>query len=122
MTAACTNLLAMTSGDPTTGATRETGVAASDQGQQWSTVSNPTRRPWLRTTITAGVTASLFLVCLLVLLGILPVYLLVRGTLAATASARSSIETGRLDGGGPLEPAGASLDGEPRRLALTAHP
>lgn len=71
MTAACTNLLAMTSGDPTTGTTSETGVAASNQGQQWSTVSNPTSRPWLRTTITAGVTASLFLICLLVLLGIL---------------------------------------------------
>ena len=67
-------------------------------------------------------TAAAPYAALLVLLGILPVYLLVRGTLAATASARSSIETGRLDGGGPLEPAGASLDGEPRRLALTAHP
>ncbi len=67
-------------------------------------------------------TAAAPYAALLVLLGILPVYLLVRGTLAATASARSSVDTGRLDGGGPLEPAGASLDGEPRRLALTAHP
>ncbi|OFE18960.1 hypothetical protein BA895_02060 [Humibacillus sp. DSM 29435] len=66
-------------------------------------------------------TAAAPYAALLVLLGILPVYLLVRGTLAATTSAPASVETGRLDGGGPRKPAGASLDGEPRRLALTTH-
>src|SRR6476469_7541754 len=58
----------MTSGDVTT-----PGPGASPGGptQQWSSVRNPTRRPMLRTALTIGVAASLFLVCLLILLGIL---------------------------------------------------
>src|SRR6478736_2236922 len=58
----------MTSGDVTT-----PGPGASPGGptQQWSSVRNPTRRPMLRTALTIGVAASLFLVCLLILLVIL---------------------------------------------------
>ncbi|MEP7330509.1 MAG: ABC transporter permease subunit [Terracoccus sp.] len=66
-------------------------------------------------------TAAAPYAALLVLLGIVPVYLLVRNTLAATASAGSGAKTGQLDGAGPHDPAGASLDGEPRRLAFTTH-
>ena len=58
----------MTSGDVTT---QHSGDAPGGQVQQWSPVRNPTRRPLLRTALTIGVSASLFLVCLLVLLGIL---------------------------------------------------
>src|SRR6476469_5666088 len=58
----------MTSGDVTT-----PGPGASPGGptQQWSSVRNPTRRPVLRTALTIGVAASVFLICLLILLGIL---------------------------------------------------
>jgi RsiW-degrading membrane proteinase PrsW (M82 family) len=38
--------------------------------QQWSPAPNPTRRPLLRTAITIGVVASLFLACLLLLVSI----------------------------------------------------
>src|SRR5688572_22423032 len=58
----------MTSGDVTT---QHPGNAPGGQVQQWSPARNPTRRPMLRTALTIGVSASLFLVCLLVLLGIL---------------------------------------------------
>jgi RsiW-degrading membrane proteinase PrsW (M82 family) len=58
----------MTSGDVTT---QEPGGSAGGQPPQWSPARNPTRRPILRTALTIGVAASLFLVCLLVLLGIL---------------------------------------------------
>lgn len=59
----------MARGDVTTS---EPGAVATDRGGHgWSTVPNPTRRPMLRTLLTIGVVASLFLVCLLVLLGIL---------------------------------------------------
>ena len=58
----------MTSGDVTT---QGPGGGAGSQAQQWSPVRNPTRRPMLRTALTIGVCASVFLVCLLVLLGIL---------------------------------------------------
>ena len=57
----------MTSGDVTT---QEPG-GAGGQSQQWSPVRNPTRRPMLRTALTIGVSASVFLVCLLIFLGIL---------------------------------------------------
>ncbi|CAN7446404.1 PrsW family intramembrane metalloprotease [Terrabacter sp. LjRoot27] len=58
----------MTSGDVTT---QGTGASPGGQAQQWSPVRNPTRRPMLRTALTIGVAASAFLVCLLILLGIL---------------------------------------------------
>jgi protease PrsW len=58
----------MTSGDATT---QGTGPNPGGQAAQWSPVRNPTRRPMLRTVLTAGVAVSLFLVCLLILLGIL---------------------------------------------------
>src|SRR3954471_5319314 len=57
----------MNSGDVTTQATGDPG----GQPQQWSPVANPTRRPMMRTVLTTGVAASVFLLCLLVLLGIL---------------------------------------------------
>src|SRR3954468_3169995 len=57
----------MNSGDVTTQATGDPGGPP----QQWSPVANPTRRPMLRTVLTIGVAASAFLVCLLILLGIL---------------------------------------------------
>lgn len=40
-------------------------------GGDWSAAPNPTRRPVLRTALTIGVAATLFLLCLFVLLGIL---------------------------------------------------
>ena len=56
----------MTQGDVTA-----SGVGAPNgPAQQWSSAPNPTRRPLLRTVITTGVAVSVFLVCLLVLLGI----------------------------------------------------
>lgn len=56
----------MTQGDVTA-----SGVGAPNgSAQQWSSAPNPTRRPLLRTVITTGVAVSVFLVCLLVLLGI----------------------------------------------------
>lgn len=58
----------MTSGDVTT---QHPGDGPGGQAQQWSPVRNPTRRPMLRTALTIGVSASVFLVCLLILLGIL---------------------------------------------------
>lgn len=58
----------MTSGDVTT---QGTGASPGGQEQQWSPARNPTRRPMLRTALTIGVAASVFLVCLLILLGIL---------------------------------------------------
>jgi protease PrsW len=58
----------MTSGDVTT---QGTGASPGGPAQQWSPVRNPTRRPMLRTALTIGVAASAFLVCLLILLGIL---------------------------------------------------
>src|SRR6478735_2865557 len=58
----------MTSGDVTT---QGTGASPGGQAQQWSPARNPTRRPMLRTALTIGVAASVFLVCLLILLGIL---------------------------------------------------
>jgi protease PrsW len=58
----------MTSGDVTT---QHPGDTPGGQVQQWSPARNPTRRPMLRTALTIGVSASVFLVCLLVLLGIL---------------------------------------------------
>src|SRR3954453_1049746 len=57
----------MNTGDVTTQATGDPGGLP----QQWSPVANPTRRPMLRTVLTIGVAASVFLLCLLVLLGIL---------------------------------------------------
>ncbi|HET8988007.1 MAG TPA: PrsW family intramembrane metalloprotease [Humibacillus sp.] len=59
----------MTSGDVTTGQPSGGGVNASQP--QWSPAPNPTRRPLLRTAITIGVAASVFLVTLLILLAIL---------------------------------------------------
>lgn len=58
----------MTSGDVTT---QGPGTGPGGQAQQWSPARNPTRRPLLRTALTVGVAASVFLVCLLILLGIL---------------------------------------------------
>ena len=58
----------MTSGDVTT---QQPGGGAGNHPQQWSPVRNPTRRPMLRTALTIGISASVFLVCLLILLGIL---------------------------------------------------
>ncbi len=62
----------MSPGDVTT---TGSGGAAGPPGTQgagaWSTVANPTRRPLLRRVLTVGVASSVFLVCLLVLLGIL---------------------------------------------------
>ena len=58
----------MTSGDVTTG---QPGTGPGGPVQQWSPAGNPTRRPLLRTLLTIGVVASVFLICLLVLLGIL---------------------------------------------------
>ena len=58
----------MTSGDVTT---QGTGASPGGQAQQWSPARNPTRRPMLRTALTIGVAASVFLICLLILLGIL---------------------------------------------------
>jgi len=62
----------MTSGDVTTqGPGGASGGGPGGQAQQWSTLPNPTRRPMLRRALTIGVAASVFLMCLLVLLGIL---------------------------------------------------
>ncbi|WP_256796327.1 PrsW family intramembrane metalloprotease [Terrabacter sp. Ter38] len=58
----------MTSGDVTT---QGTGASPGGQAPQWSPAHNPTRRPMLRTALAIGVAASLFLLCLLILLGIL---------------------------------------------------
>ncbi|WP_345508396.1 PrsW family intramembrane metalloprotease [Terrabacter aeriphilus] len=58
----------MSSGDPTT---MQPAGAPGSPAPQWSPAANPTRRPLLRTVITAGIVASGFLVCLLVLLDIL---------------------------------------------------
>jgi protease PrsW len=58
----------MTSGDVTT---QEPGGGAGSPVRQWSPAGNPTRRPILRSILTFGVCASVFLVCLLILLGIL---------------------------------------------------
>lgn len=65
-----------TTGDVTTGQASPTGPAPGGSGpggrtSQWSAVRNPTRRPVLRSVLTIGVVASVFLVCLLVLVGIL---------------------------------------------------
>jgi RsiW-degrading membrane proteinase PrsW (M82 family) len=62
----------MSSGDVTTqGPGSSPGAGPGGQAQQWSRARNPTRRPLLRTALTIGVAASVFLVCLLILLGIL---------------------------------------------------
>src|SRR6478735_8604263 len=73
----------MTSGDVTEDATRDvtenrtvgrvssTGPGEGVGASQWSAARNPTRRPVLRSVLTIGVVASVFLVCLLVLVGIL---------------------------------------------------
>src|SRR3954447_4183249 len=58
----------MTSGDVTT---QGTGASPGGQPQQWIPGPNPTRRPLLRSVLTIGVAASVFLLCLLILLGIL---------------------------------------------------
>jgi RsiW-degrading membrane proteinase PrsW (M82 family) len=58
----------MTPGDVTV---QGTGASPGGQARQWSPGRNPTRRPLLRTALTIGVAASVFLVCLLILLGIL---------------------------------------------------
>jgi protease PrsW len=59
----------MTSGDVTTG--QPNAGAGNAQLPQWSPAPNPTRRPLLRTIVTIGVAASVFLLALLVLLTIL---------------------------------------------------
>lgn len=59
----------MTSGDLTTG--QPTQQPAQSTQPRWSQVPNPTKRPLLRTMLTIGAAAVLFLICLLVLLGIL---------------------------------------------------
>lgn len=59
----------MTSGDLTTG--QPTQQSAQSTQPRWSQVPNPTKRPLLRTMLTIGAAAVLFLICLLVLLGIL---------------------------------------------------
>jgi RsiW-degrading membrane proteinase PrsW (M82 family) len=58
----------MSSGDEPTDP--NPGAGASGPLQQWSPAHNPTRRPMLRTAITIGVVASLFLACVLLLVGI----------------------------------------------------
>lgn len=58
----------MGSGDVTT---QGAGGSPGGHVQQWSTHGNPTRRPLLRRALTVGVAATVFLLCLLVLLGIL---------------------------------------------------
>ena len=58
----------MTRGDGTIGG--QGAVGPSEQAQQWSPAVNPTRRPMLRTAITIGVVASVFLICLLVYVSI----------------------------------------------------
>ena len=55
----------MTSGDVTT---QHPDGGTGSHPQQWSPVRNPTRRPMLRTALTIGISASVFLVCLLILL------------------------------------------------------
>lgn len=47
------------------------GLGTSGPEPRWSRFPNPTRRPLLRTVLTVGVLASVFLICLLVLLGVL---------------------------------------------------
>lgn len=62
----------MSPGDVTTqGPGGNPGGNTGGHVQQWSTEGNPTRRPMLRRALTVGVAASVFLMCLLVLLGIL---------------------------------------------------
>ncbi|MGW5239188.1 PrsW family intramembrane metalloprotease [Monashia sp. NPDC004114] len=58
----------MTAGDASHGPSDSVGT--SGPLPQWSPAPNPTRRPMLRTAITIGVIASLFLACLLLLVSI----------------------------------------------------
>jgi len=59
----------MTSGDVTIG--KPSGRGVNGPQSQWSPLPNPTRRPMLRTAITVGVVAAVFLFALLVLLTVL---------------------------------------------------